>query len=169
MHQLLVHQHVMRQLLVLGRVQTFHVDVTWLVAKLKALPKAIPLVIHESDCVGQANWFGFGFQGAGCWGHLPRLRIRALFPLGGAAVSRPVASPATVVAVAWAAFPSSVMAARRASGSKGLTRLVLLLSLSLPLLIPPTPVFPAVGLLTNVPYECVCVHGVGAAAGCEKP
>jgi hypothetical protein len=28
----------MRQLLVLAGVQTFHVDVTWLVAKLKALP-----------------------------------------------------------------------------------------------------------------------------------
>jgi hypothetical protein len=37
MRQLLVHQHVMRQLLILGGVQTFHVDVTWLVAKLKAL------------------------------------------------------------------------------------------------------------------------------------
>jgi hypothetical protein len=84
----LVHQHVMRQLLVLGGVQTFHVDVTWLVAKLKALPKAIPLVIYESDRVGQANWFGFGFWGAGCQGRLPRLRICTLFPLRGAAVSR---------------------------------------------------------------------------------
>jgi hypothetical protein len=51
MHQLVVHEHVMCQLVVLARVQSGHVDVTWLAAKfkMKALVQA-PTCHVQSTC-----------------------------------------------------------------------------------------------------------------------